>query len=51
VGEKCILGACTVVKRNVESFSIVKTDTNNTISIQIGEDNIENKLLFKKNVR
>lgn len=51
VGEKCILGACTVVKRNVESFSIIKTDINNMVVKQMEEKDIEEKLLFKKNIR
>ena len=51
IGKKCILGACSVVKRNVEDYSVVKTDVNNMIVRQVGEENIENKLLFRENVR
>lgn len=51
VGDKCILGACTSVKRHVESYSIVKTNSESTSTIQMEEDTIEYKLLFKKNVR
>lgn len=51
VGTKCILGACSVVKRNVSDFSIVKTDVNNMIVRAMKEDEIENKLLHKENVR
>ena len=51
IGQKCILGACSVVKRNVPDFSVVKTDVNNMIIREIGEENIESKLLFKENVR
>lgn len=51
VGKKCILGACTSVKRNVEDYSMVRTNLDNTSTIQMDEDTIESKLLFKKNVR
>ena len=51
VGKKCILGACTSVKRNVEDYSLVRTNLENTSTIQMEEDTIESKLLFKKNVR
>ena len=50
VGKKCILGACTAVKRNVPDFSLYKTSSDITIK-QYGEDEIEEKLLFRKNVR
>lgn len=51
IGEKCIIGACTTVKRNLPSFSSVKTLSDNVMIKQYPEEEIENKLLFKKNVR
>ena len=51
IGKKCILGACSVVKRNVEDFSVVKTDVKSMQVINVGEEKIESKLLFKENVR
>lgn len=50
VGKKCILGACTSVKRNVPDYSLYKTSSDIVIK-QYDKDSIENKLLFKKNVR
>ncbi len=51
IGKKCILGACTVVKRNVPDYSVVKTVSDNCTTLQLNEDIIEQKLLFRKNVR
>lgn len=51
IGKKCVLGACSVVKRNIKDYSVVKTDANNMIVKEVGEQDIENKLLFRKNVR
>ena len=50
VGKKCILGACTAVKRNMPDYSLYKISSNVEIR-QYEEDEIENKLLFKKNKR
>lgn len=50
VGKKCILGACTSVKRNVPDYSLYKTSSEIVIK-QYGEDVIESKLMFSKNVR
>ncbi len=50
VGEKCILGACTAVKRNVPSCSLIKTSSEIEIR-QYPEDEIESKLLFRQNKR
>ena len=50
VGKKCILGACTSVKRNVPDYSLYKT-TSEIVIKQYGEDVIESKLMFSKNVR
>lgn len=51
VGKKCILGACTTIKRNVDDYTIVKTAKDNVLVVKSDEENIENKLMFKKNVR
>lgn len=51
VGKKCILGACTAVKRNVDDFTVIKTASDNNTVIQMKENTIEEKLLFKRNIR
>ncbi|HKM35332.1 MAG TPA: acetyltransferase [Lachnospiraceae bacterium] len=51
IGKKCILGACTAVKRNVPDYSVVKNVSDNSTTIQLDDQTIEQKLLFKKNVR
>lgn len=50
VGDKCILGACTAVKRNVPNYTVVKTSSE-IVMKQLSEEEIESKLLFRKNVR
>lgn len=50
VGKKCILGACTVIKRNVPDYTLCKTNVDYQMR-QYGEDEIENKLLASKIVR
>lgn len=50
IGKKCILGACTAVKRNMPDYSLYKTSSDFVIK-QYDEASIENKLLYKKNVR
>lgn len=50
VGKKCILGACTAVKRNVPDYTLVKTSSDIQIKTY-SETEIEEKLLFRKNVR
>lgn len=50
VGNKCILGACTVVKRNVPDCSLIKTASDLLVE-QYRPEEIENKLLFRKNIR
>ena len=51
IGEKCIVGACTHVKRNLPSYSVVKTAMDSVSITQYREEEIENKLQFRKNVR
>ncbi len=50
VGKKCILGACTDIKRNIPDYSCVKTSITYEIK-QYDSDTIEEKLVFAKNVR
>lgn len=51
IGKKCILGACTAIKRNMEDYCVIKTITNNVVVEKWDEISIEEKLVFKKNVR
>ena len=51
IGKKCIVGAATAIKRNLPNFSVYKTATETYLSKQYSEDEIESKLLYKKNVR
>lgn len=51
VGEKCIVGACTAVKRDLPDFTIIKTKAENYAISQRLESEIESKLLFKKNIK
>lgn len=50
IGRKCILGACTDIKRNIPDYSRVKTSITYEIK-QYDSDTIEEKLVFAKNVR
>ncbi len=51
VGKKCILGACTAVKRNVADYTVIKTGALQVPPVQLDEETIESKLLFRDNVR
>ena len=51
IGKKCIIGACTAVKRNMPDFSRYVTKSEDIIVKQYSEDDIEEKLVFSKNVR
>lgn len=51
IGKKCIIGACTAVKRNMPDFSKYVTKTEDIIIKQYSEGEIEDKLVFSKNVR
>jgi len=51
IGRKCIIGACTIIKRNIPEFSIVKTNLNLNVIIQSNSDEIETKLDANKNKR
>lgn len=45
IGSKCLIGAGTVIKRNVPDFTIIKLPNDTTIIQTYEESNIENKLL------
>lgn len=51
VGKKCIVGACTAVKRNMPDFSKYVTPSDTIIIKQYTEEEIENKLVFSENKR
>jgi len=51
IGKKCIVGACTAVKRNMPDFSKYVTPSDNIIIKQYTEEEVENKLVFSNNVR
>lgn len=51
VGTKCIVGACAVVKRHMPDFSKCTTSSEHIVVKQYQEDEVEEKLVFSKNVR
>ena len=51
VGNKCIVGAATALKRNLPDFCVFKTNSNCFETKQYNEDDVENKLIFSKNIR
>ena len=51
IGKKCIVGACTAVKRNMPDYSKYVTSSDNIVIKQYTEDEIEDKLVFSKNKR
>lgn len=51
VGTKCVVGAATALKRNLTDFCVYKTGLDNYVVKCYPETEIENKLLFKKNIR
>lgn len=51
IGKKCIIGACSAVKRNMPDYSKCIVSSDNIIVKQYTEDTIEDKLLFSKNKR
>lgn len=51
IGRKCIIGACVPVKRNMPDFSRYVTSSEDIVIKQYDEDEIEDKLVFTKNVR
>lgn len=51
IGNKCIIGACCAVKRNMPDYSKYVTASDNIIIKQYAEEEIESKLQFRLNVR
>lgn len=51
VGKKCIVGACAVVKRHMPDFSKCSTGSDHIVVKQYQEDEVEEKLVFYKNIR
>lgn len=51
VGRKCIVGAATALKRNLADCCVYKTASDNFVIKHYTESEIEQKLLFRKNVR
>jgi sugar O-acyltransferase (sialic acid O-acetyltransferase NeuD family) len=51
IGKKCLIGACSVVKRSIPNYTIVKTSLNNIDIIQSNKFLIEEKLVARKSVR
>ena len=51
IGNKCIIGACTAVKRNMPDFSKYITASDNIVIKEYDENVIEDKLVFTKNKR
>lgn len=51
VGRKCIVGAATALKRNLPDFCVYKTASDNFVVKEYAGTVIEQKLLFRKNVR
>lgn len=51
IGKKCIVGACTAVKRNMPDFSKWATASDNIVLKQYDESEVEEKLMFSKNKR
>lgn len=51
VGRKCIVGAATALKRNLPNYCVYKTSNDNSVIKEYPTDEIEQKLVFKKNVR
>ena len=51
IGKKCMIGACTIVKRNVPDFTVVKTINDGNVIKQYPEEVIESKWLAHHNTR
>lgn len=51
VGRKCIVGAATALKRNLADCCVYKTGSDKFVIKEYSENEIEQKLLFRKNVR
>ena len=51
IGKKCLVGACTSVKRHMPDYSLCKTAIESTVTKQYTEDVIETKLVTGRSVR
>lgn len=51
IGQKCLVGGATYVKRHLPDFSVIKTKSDEFVIKQYGEDEIENKLLASIRIR
>lgn len=51
IGKKCLVGACSAVKRNMPDFSKYVTSSADIVIKQYSENEIEDKLVFFKNRR
>lgn len=51
IGKKCIIGACAAVKRNLPDYTKCATASDNVKIKEYSPEEIENKLVFSKNVR
>lgn len=51
IGEKCIVGACSIVKRNLPNYTKITSDIDNFKVKTYNEVEIENKLMFDRNIR
>lgn len=51
IGKKCLVGACTYVKRHLPDYSVIKTKNDEFIIKQYDENEIENKLLASIRIR
>jgi len=51
IGRKCIVGAATALKRNLPDFCVYKTANENYVIKEYPEAEIEQKLMFRKNIR
>ncbi|MDR6966990.1 sugar O-acyltransferase (sialic acid O-acetyltransferase NeuD family) [Flavobacterium arsenatis] len=50
IGKKCIIGATTVINRNIPDYTLVKSTINQTLK-EYDEELIEQKLTYTKNIR
>lgn len=51
IGEKCLVGACAIVKRNLPAYSACKTPSNDMVIKHYDADIVESKLDADRNVR
>lgn len=51
IGEKCIVGACSIVKRNLPNYTKITSTIDNAKITTYDELEIEEKLMFARNIR